>query len=230
MIESKSPIPKWAVDDRPREKLLKRGIRSMTNAELIAILFRSGNRETSAVQLAQNILKTSENKLSKLSKLSAQELMTNKGVGEAKALSLIAAMELGRRRRAERQEERTAITSSQSAFDVLHALIGDADYEEFWILVLNRKNEVIRKEQVSDGGMSQTVVDSKRVFKKALEYRASSIIIAHNHPSGNLKPSQEDIILTKKLVAAGKLLDIPVVDHLIVTDGGYFSFADKGML
>ncbi|MFT4987183.1 MAG: DNA repair protein RadC [Flavobacteriales bacterium] len=230
MSTSHQPITEWAEDDRPREKLLARGLRSMTNAELLAILLRSGSRELSAVKLSQHILSLADNHLATLSRYSAQELMEIKGIGEAKALSIIAALELGRRRKSEKSEVKTSIKSSKDAFDELHPLIGDADYEEFWILILNRKNVVLRAEQISDGGVSGTLVDAKRVFKKALDYKASSLILAHNHPSGNNSPSHEDKRLTEKMVEAGKVLDIPVLDHIIVTADGYYSFKDEGLI
>lgn len=230
MNEYHQPITAWAEDDRPREKLLLRGTRALSDSELIAILLRSGNQNLSAVQLAKVILSKADNKLANLSRMSPQELMQTKGVGEAKALSLIAALELGRRRKLEIKDEIVTIKTSRDAFNQLQPLIGDNDYEEFWILILNRRNQLIRKEQISEGGTSGTVVDAKRVFKKALDFKASSIILAHNHPSGSTSPSHEDKKITKRLIEAGNILDIPVLDHVIITSDEYFSFADDGLM
>jgi len=229
-MDSYRPITAWAEDDRPREKLLLKGRQSLSDAELIAILIGSGSREQSAVQLSQLILNQCENRLNELGKMNVEELMRFKGIGEAKAISIIAAMELGRRRKAEELPERSQVKSSKDAYDALAPHIADLGHEEFLILILNRNNQIMSWERISSGGVSGTVVDPKLVFKKALDKKAASIILAHNHPSGNLKPSAQDIKLTKNLVASGLLLDLPVLDHLIITEQGFFSFADEGML
>jgi DNA repair protein RadC len=225
-----NPITAWAEDDRPREKLLLKGKSALSDAELIAILIGSGTKELSAVELSKQILVSQENNLGALAKLNVEELMRHKGIGEAKAISIIAALELGRRRNQEAPEERIQIRSSRDAFTLLQPDLGDLHHEEFIVLMLNRNNKVTSKERISSGGVTGTVVDPKVIFKRALDKRAAAIVLAHNHPSGNLSPSKQDIALTKQVVEAGRLLEISVIDHLIVTDGGYYSFADEGML
>jgi DNA repair protein RadC len=222
-------IKAWAEDDRPREKLLNKGCAALSDAELIAILIGSGNREMSAVELAQLILRESDNDLMSLAKLSLHDLMAYKGIGEAKAISVVAALELGRRRKVETKTVRTKINNSKVVYDEFYHLT-DLNHEEFWVMLLKRNNEVIDKVRVSSGGVSGTVADSRLIFKAAIQRLASAIILVHNHPSGNLKPSQNDIDLTNKLKTSGKMLDIPVLDHVIVSDSGYYSFADEGML
>ena len=222
-------IRAWAEDDRPREKLLLKGKSALSDAELIAILIGSGSANETAVDLSKRILQSLNNQLSDLAKLSVKDLTKFKGIGEAKAISIIAALELGRRRRDTAVEKRPRISDSQSAFDVVYPHLGDLKHEEFWVIFLNRANEVIGKENVSKGGVSGTVVDPKVVFKQAVQFPASAIIVAHNHPSGNLKPSQPDHQLTKKLKDAGSALDIPVLDHLIIGERDYFSFVDEGV-
>lgn len=224
------PITAWADDDRPREKLLSKGCAALSNAELIAILIGSGTRELSAVDLAKAILNDSQNDLNSLGRKNIQELMRFKGIGEAKAISIVAAMELGKRRRLAAAKEKQKIGSSIDAFELLQPLIGDLQHEEFRILMLNRSNEVIQTEQVSSGGVTATVVDARIIFKRALDCRAVALIVAHNHPSGSLEPSAADRQLTEKLREGGRLLEIPVLDHLIITEHGYFSFADEGLL
>lgn len=228
--ERRPSIRNWAEDERPREKLLLKGKNVLSDAELLAILIGSGNNEESAVDLCKRILASVEGNLVELSKMNVRELSEFKGIGEAKALSIIAALELGRRRRAAEPLQKQGITTSNDAYDIVQGLIGDSHYEQFWIILLNRANKVIRKINISDGGMAGTVADPKRIFKMALENNAASIILAHNHPSGNLKPSDEDIKLTRKLKQAGEMLDISVLDHIIAGDNGYFSFADEGMI
>jgi DNA repair protein RadC len=223
-------IKSWAEEDRPREKLLLKGQKQLSNAELLAIILGSGNREESALALAQRILKFHDNNLETFSKSGFENLKKFKGIGDAKAINIIAALELGTRRMAVAPKKLKQILTSQDAFEVLNQTFIHLDTEEFWILLLNRANKVIGKKQISSGGVSGTVVDAKVVFKEAIEQLASSIILSHNHPSGNLKPSQADLDLTKKLKAAGKTMDIAVLDHLILTDKGYFSFADEGFL
>lgn len=222
-------IRSWAEDDRPREKLLLKGKSALSDAELIAILIGSGSASETAVDLSKRILQSLNNKLSELGKLTVKDLTKFKGIGEAKAISIIAAMELGRRRKDSEPEKRTKITDSRSAFDVVYPHLGDLKHEEFWVIYLNRANEVIGKENISKGGISGTVVDPKVVFKAAVQFPASALILAHNHPSGQLKPSQADHQITKKLKEAGNALDIPVLDHLIIGDGNYYSFADEGV-
>ena len=223
-------IRSWAEDDRPREKLLAKGRSMLTDAELIAILFGSGSRNETAVDLAKRVLSSQENNLDALGKMSVRELMEFKGIGEAKAIGLIAALELGRRRKASSPQKRTRISGSQDVFDEVYPVMADLPHEEFWILLLNRANAVIGRNNLSKGGVSGTVVDAKMIFKMAIEKLASAIILAHNHPSGNLRPSQADISLTNKIRDAGNILDIPVLDHLIIGNGAYYSFKDEGIL
>lgn len=224
-------IKSWAEEDRPREKLLLKGKHVLSDAELIAILISSGNTEETAVELSKRILSKAENNLNELGKMTVKDLTVGfKGIGEAKAISIIAALELGRRRKKEDSIARDKVTSSKDAADIFQALLGDYLHEEFWILFLNRANLVMGKCPVSSGGMSGTVVDPKMIFKAALDNKASSVILCHNHPSGNTKPSDADIKLTKNIVEAGKVLEIPVLDHIIVTQSGFFSFADEGLL
>lgn len=223
-------IKNWNEDDRPREKMLLKGRIALSDAELIAILIGSGNREESAVSLSQRILASVSNNLSELGRRSISELMEFKGIGEAKAISIAAAMELGRRRRAGEALERKKITSSNSVFEYVQPIIGELPHEEFWILYLNNSNKIIKSAQLSKGGITGTVVDVRLAFKDALQLGAVGIILAHNHPSGTLKPSHADIQLTKKLKTAGDSLDIKVLDHLIITEKAYFSFADENML
>ena len=223
-------IKNWNEDDRPREKLLLKGRIALSDAELVAILISSGSRNESAVSLSQRILASVGNNLSELGKLSISDLTEFKGIGEAKAISIIAAMELGRRRRTGDALERKKITSSNSVFEYVQPLIGELPHEEFWILYLNNANKIIKSAQLSKGGITGTVVDVRLAFKEALQLGAVGIILAHNHPSGTLKPSQADINLTRKLKTAGESLDIKVLDHLIITEKAYFSFADENML
>ena len=227
----KLSIKHWADDDKPREKLMQKGKGNLTRAELIAILIGMGNAEESAVALAQRILNSVDNNLAELARLSVRDLMKFKGIGLAKAVSIVAALELGRRRREEDTViQRQKITSSEHAFNVLYASLSDKTYEEFWVLLLDRANQVIDKVNISEGGMSGTVADPKKIFKIALDHNASSIILAHNHPSNNLKPSNNDIQLTKKIIEAGKVLEISVLDHLIIGNDKYFSFADESLI
>ncbi|MEZ4858250.1 MAG: DNA repair protein RadC [Flavobacteriaceae bacterium] len=223
-------IKSWNEDDRPREKLLLKGRAALSDAELIAILIGSGSREESAVSLSQRILASVENNLSELGKVSIQNLIQFKGIGEAKAITIAAALELGRRRRGEEALQKKKITSSASVFELMQPVIGELAHEEFWVVYLNNSNKVLQTSQLSKGGITGTVVDTRLAFKNALQLGAVAIILAHNHPSGTLKPSQADIQLTKKLKVAGESLDIKVLDHLIVTEKAYFSFADEQML
>lgn len=224
-------IKSWAEDDRPREKLMLKGKSNLSDAELLAILLGSGSRDETAVGLAQRILNDVENNLHELGRKNISDLTKFKGVGEAKAISVLAAMEIGRRRQLTSPAERPQIQGSSDAWNVIAPMIMDLNHEEFWILLLNRANRVISKERISSGGVAGTVVDAKIIFRRALEGGpASSIILAHNHPSGNLKPSQADISITKKLRQAGESLDISVLDHLIISGNAYYSFADDGAL
>ncbi len=229
-IKQSFGIKSWAEDDRPREKLIGKGRQVLTDAELIAILIGSGNRDETAVELSKKILASTGNNLNELGKLSISDLTKFKGIGEAKAMSIVAALELGRRRRETETVKRDKITCSKDVFDIMKPIMLDLPHEEFWLLILNRSNAVIKKELISRGGVAGTVVDTKIIFKTAVENLASSIIISHNHPSGNLNPSDADIKITKNIKEAGKIMDIPLFDHLIVTENGYYSFNDEGML
>lgn len=232
MAENKKSlsIKSWSEDDRPREKLLHKGKSALSDAELLAILIGSGNREESAVALCKRILSDKDHKLKFLSKMGISELQEYKGIGEAKAISIIAALELGKRHGNSELPIFPKITSSQDAYMVLKSIIGDLEHEEFWALFLDNSNKVINKHQVSKGGITSTVVDIRLIFKKAITSGAVSIILAHNHPSGTLKPSRQDIKLTDKFKSASEIMDIKLLDHLIVTDKSYFSFADEQLL
>jgi len=223
-------IKSWAEDDRPREKLITKGRQALSDAELLAILLASGSREETAVQLAQRMLNESGNSINKLAKLQLSDLKKFKGVGEAKAVTIAAALEIGRRRTDEQSDEKVQITASKVAYQLFNTVLSDLPHEEFWILFLNRNNRVIQKSCISKGGISGTVVDVRLILKPAIECMASGIILGHNHPSGNLKPSQEDINLTQKVKQAAKLLDIALMDHLIIGDQNYYSFADEGII
>ncbi|SMO74972.1 RadC family protein [Solitalea koreensis] len=228
--EKNLPITAWAEDDRPREKLMLKGRQALSDAELIAILIGSGSRKMSAVELSKYILDLYKNDLNKLALASVKELMKVPGIGEAKAISIVAALELGRRRKEHPRESNPQLTCSADAQLYIYAHFADKQHEEFKIILLNRANRIMGKEDISTGGMAGTVADPKIIFKKAIDNMASGIILCHNHPSGNLRPSQEDIKLTAKLKEAGSYLDIVVLDHLIITDNGFFSFADEGLI
>lgn len=223
-------IKYWSEEDRPREKLLIKGKFSLTNAELIAILIGSGTASLSAVELSRQILQSVNNNLIELSKLTIKDLQKFKGIGEAKAISIVAALELGKRRRSEEGVQRKQITNSNEVFEYLQFTLSDTPYEAFWIVLLNRANHIIRTLKISDGGMTGTVADPKRIFKMALENNAASVILCHNHPSGNVRPSDADVKLTNKLKRAGEMLDIFVTDHIIIGDNRYFSFRDEAMM
>jgi DNA repair protein RadC len=223
-------IKNWSQDDQPREKLLHKGRDVLSDAELVAILIGSGNKEESAVELSKRILASVENNLSALGKLSIKQLMEFKGIGEAKAITIAAALELGRRRRGEEAIAQQKITSSKAVFEYMQPILGELAHEEFWILYLNNSNKVIKRLQLSKGGITGTLVDVRLVLKMALELNATGLILAHNHPSGTLKPSQADKQLTQKLKTAAQSIDIKVLDHLIITENAYFSFADKNIL
>ncbi len=223
-------IKSWATDDRPREKLLAKGSMALSDGELLAILIGSGTRELSAVDLARSILASVQNSISELSRLSINELMKFKGIGEAKAINIAAALEIGRRRRLKDSLQRRKILSSRDAFEIMHPLLSDNNYEEFWIITLNRGNIVKRTLRISEGSLAGTVADPKKIFKLALEDNAASVILCHNHPSGNLTPSNKDNEITQKCKSAGLFLDLPVLDHIIIGNDSYFSFADEGLL
>ena len=223
-------IKSWAEEDRPREKLLSKGRHVLTEAELIAILIGSGNKEETAVGLSKRILASVSNNLNELGKLNINELIKFKGVGEAKAISIIAALELGRRRKETEQIKREKIVTSQNVYEIMKSSFLDLPHEEFWLLLLNRANDVIKKCLISRGGIAGTVVDTKIIFKTAIENYATSINICHNHPSGNLKPSDADFKITKNIKEVGKIMEIALLDHLIITDNGFYSFADQGTL
>ena len=223
------PINQWAEDDRPREKFLLKGKAALSDSELLAILIGSGSRNESAVQLCQRILASANNNLNQLGKLSVKHLMEYKGIGEAKAISIAAALELGRRRRVEESIQLDKITSSKAVFEIMQPIIGELAHEEFWVLYLNNSNKVLYKAQLSKGGLTGTIVDTRIIFKTALEYNATSLILTHNHPSGRLLASDADKEVTRKLKLAGQQLDILVLDHIIITETGFYSFNDEGI-
>jgi DNA repair protein RadC len=223
-------IKNWSTDDRPREKLLQQGSRALSDAELIAILIGSGTRDISAVELSRKILSQNSNNLSELGKLSASDLMKIKGIGKAKAISILAALELGRRRKDSEPVTRPKITSSNEAAGIFLSLLSDIPHEEFWVAFLNRSNTLIERFQISQGGITGTVTDIRLIMKKALELRAVSVLVCHNHPSGNLEPSIQDKEITEKIKEAAKFFDIQVLDHIIIAGKNYFSFADQGLI
>lgn len=228
--KSSTSIKNWAVDDRPREKLLGKGRESLSDSELLAILINSGNKNKSAVELAKEILLLGKNNLNELGKLSLKEMMKVKGIGEAKAITITAALELGRRRQAGATLNKTFVRSSNELAEFLKTILKDYSYEVFGVVYLNKANKINHFEIISKGGMTSTIVDPRIVFKKAFEVEATSVVLCHNHPSGSLKPSRMDEEITAKIKEAAKYLDITVLDHLIVSDEGYFSFADEGLL
>jgi DNA repair protein RadC len=223
-------IKEWNEEDRPREKLFFKGRMALSEAELLAILIGSGNKRDSALGISRKVLSETGHNLTVLSRISIKNLMMIRGIGKAKAAVIIAALELGRRRRTENVIEKMKLSSSGSVFDLMQPLIGELDHEEFWILLLNNANKMKFKWRLSVGGITATLVDVRLIYKKALEHGATSIILCHNHPSGNLQPSQSDIMLTKKVIKGGGILDIKVLDHIIVTECAYYSFADEGNL
>jgi len=226
----KLSIKEWAEDDRPREKMIKKGINALSNAELLAILFGTGTRNESAVELARKLLESTGNNLNELAKLNIKDFQKIKGIGEAKAISVLTALELGKRRKIEEVVDRKKIQSSKDVYEIFGSLLGDLPFEEFWVLLLNRSNSIIDKIKISQGGISGTVTDVRIILKTALDKMASGIILCHNHPSGNLKPSETDNAITQKIKEAGKLMDINVLDHIIVSEKSFFSFADEGLI
>lgn len=223
-------IKDWSEDDRPREKLFLKGRTVLSEAELLAILIGSGNQKDSALGISRHVLSEAKNNLAVLSQLSVQHLLKVRGIGKAKAAVIIAAMELGRRRRGINNFEKKQLSSSRSVFELMQPLIGELDHEEFWILLLNNANKMQYKWKLSVGGITAALVDVRLIYKRAIERGATSMILCHNHPSGNLMPSQSDIMLTKKVIKGGAILDIKVLDHIIVAEQGYYSFADEGNL
>jgi len=229
-MEKNLKITEWAPEDRPREKLLTKGIQSLSDAELIAILIGSGSKNETAVELSKRILAGVSNNLNELGKLTVSALQQYKGIGEAKAISIVAAMELGKRRKISEIIEKKQVDSSKDIFELFNSVIGDLLYEEFWVVFLNRSNKIMSKLKISQGGVSGTVIDNRIVLKNALDRLASGIIICHNNPSGNKQPSTSDVDITKKLAEAGKLMEINVLDHIIIANNTYFSFADEGLI
>lgn len=231
MQETKSfSIKNWSEEDRPREKLLTKGKVSLSDSELLAILIGSGNRNESAVALCKRIFASVGNNLNALGKLSVSQLQEFNGIGEAKAISIVAGLELGRRRRAGEELVLNKISSSKSVFEIMQPILGDLHHEEFWVLFLNNSNKVLSKQQLSKGGITGTLVDVRLLMKKALEIGATALIVCHNHPSGTLKISEADKQITEKINRAGISLDIKLLDHLIITEQNYTSFADDGIL
>ena len=223
-------IKNWATEDRPREKMLEKGREALSDAELIAILICSGNSNESAVDLSRRILKDVDDNLIQLSHLSINELMTYNGIGEAKAISIAAALELGRRRRFAETAQQPCIKNSTDAFEYFYMRKSDIEHEQFWVMLLNPANKVIKLVKISDGGVNNTSADPKRIFKIALENNATALMLCHNHPSGSIEPSDRDKALTRNLVNAGKLLEIKILDHIVIGIDKYFSFADSGMI
>ncbi|HRE39383.1 MAG TPA: DNA repair protein RadC [Chitinophagaceae bacterium] len=230
MQEHKYSIKHWAKDDRPREKLLLNGAENLSNSELLAILIHNGSREKSAVDLAKEVLKLGKDNLSELGRLSIKDLMKIKGIGEAKAITIAAALELGRRRQSANPLQKTIISTSRDIADYLQTRLKDYRHEVFAVLFLNRANKINHFEIISEGGITGTVADPRIILRKALEADAVNIILCHNHPSGSLKPSRADEQLTSKIKEAARLLDIAVIDHIIVSETGYYSFADEGLI
>ena len=231
MMEKKLNINEWAVEDRPREKMMLHGVGALSDAELLAILIGSGNREETAVELMRRILASCHNDLNELGKMGLEELCTFKGIGDAKAVTILAASELGKRRAsAERSRERTTITSSKDIYAYFHPLLCDLSVEECWVLLLNQALKVIDRVRVSTGGLAGTAVDIRLVLREALIRRAPAIALCHNHPSGNTHPSNEDNRLTERLAKSAAVMDIRLIDHLVLTDGAYYSYADEGRI
>lgn len=228
--KSAAGIKSWAYDDRPREKLLLKGAEALSKAELLAILIRSGNRQESALGLAQKLLAKADQDLAALSRLSIKEMRKINGLGEVKAITIVAALELGRRRQASTLQEKPYIRNSKDAANLLNPLLADYRHEVFMVLFLNQSNKVTFHKIISSGGITGTVADPKIIFREALEHDAVKLVLCHNHPSGELRPSQEDVSLTKRLRDAALLLDMKIIDHLIVSARGYYSFADEGLL
>ena len=229
--ETERPVIRsWAEEDRPREKLILKGRTALTNAELIAILIGSGSSKETAVDLGKRILNSTNNNLNNLARLSLKDLQEFHGIGEAKAISIQAALELGARKRAEEAEKRVQVSKSEDVVDIFKDSLGSLQHEEFHVLLLNHANKILKKVLVSKGTMNASLADPKIIFEAALSAKASSIILVHNHPSGTLKPSKADIKITQKLKSAGEVLDLPILDHVIIAETGHYSFADSGIL
>jgi DNA repair protein RadC len=223
-------IRNWAVEDRPREKMMTKGLQSLSDSELIALLIGSGTKKTSAVELARQIMNRAENSLEKLGKFSIADFKRLKGIGQARAISIIAALELGRRRNLADTPAALKITGSQDVYSLMQPFLADLPHEEFWILLLNRANRVLKKQRISQGGITGTVTDIRMILKIAIEDLGTSLILCHNHPSGNIQPSDADITITRRLKESASLMDITVLDHVIVAGKAYFSFADENLL
>lgn len=230
VYEGKATIKSWAEKDRPREKLLELGRRALTDAELIAILIREGSRAETAVEVGKRILRHVDNDLNALATLSVAELKKFHGIGEAKAIAIISALEIGRRRKDEDVKLKDKLKSSKDIYNLMKPVYIDLEHEEFWIILLGRSHRILTTKQVSQGGRSGTIADPKIIFQMALEHRASALVLTHNHPSGNLAPSQQDISLTHKICSAGCVLDIDVLDHVIFNNTTFLSFADEGII
>lgn len=223
-------IKEWSEDDRPREKLMSRGETALTNAELLAILIGSGTRKKSAVELMQDILRVCDDKLARLSKMSIEELMAFNGIGEAKAITIKAAAEIGRRRTMERSDDSPQMTNASQVYEYMRPLMQDLPHEEFWAILLNNSSRIIKRTRISSGGLTATAVDVRMVLKEALIADATCIIVCHNHPSGQLRPSRDDQMLTDRLHTALNQINIKLLDHVIITDGTYYSFAEDGKI
>jgi len=228
--ENKLSIKQWAEEDRPREKLINKGINSLSDAELIAILIGSGNTKESAVELSMRILNNLNNNLHELGRLSISELTKYKGIGSAKAISIVAALELGKRRKLSDIINKKQITSSKDSYEYFYTFLSDLQHEEFWVLFLNQANKIISSHKISQGGQNSTIIDVKIIIKMALEKNALAIILSHNHPSGNRQPSNTDISITNRIQNAASLFDIKVLDHIIIADNKYYSFADNELI
>ena len=228
--QASNNIKSWAEEERPREKLILNGHRSLTDSELIAILIGSGTKNSSAVALARQVLSLADNNLSQLGRITLTNLTKIKGIGQAKAISILAALELGRRRQQTESPQQRQITSSRIAYEILAPVLSDLNHEEFWAILVNRGNKVIKYKCLSVGGMAGTIVDSRQIFRWALQEHASAVVLAHNHPSGTLQPSKEDIRITNEIVQGGSFIDIKILDHLIITNEGFYSFADNGLI
>lgn len=226
----KNSIKTWAVNDRPREKFIQKGSEALSDSELLAILIRSGTPDRSALVVAQEILTLANDNLSLLAKLQFKDLLSVKGIGPTKAITLMTALELGKRRRLSEAVDRFTISSSKDAFDLMKPILEDLSVEQFWAVYLNNANKVLSQQKISEGGMTATIVDIRLILKRALELNATALVLCHNHPSGALNPSEADVSLTEKVKKAAKLMDIQLLDHIIVTDQSYFSFADQGRI
>ena len=229
-MAEKLNINQWAEEDRPREKMMLHGVSALSNAELLAILIGSGNTEYSAVELMRKVLNDYHNNLSELGKASIDELCRFKGIGPAKAITILAASELGKRRKEEGVEERRSILSSKDVYECLYPLMCDLPTEECWVLLLNQASKLIDKVKISAGGLSATAVDVRCILREALLKRASAIALCHNHPSGSIRPSREDDLLTKQVAQASECMNIRFIDHVILTDGAFYSYADEGRI